>query len=39
MNTVLLCLSAWLVLVLAHGLYRSRGTAPQDPIRPSGPVD
>jgi hypothetical protein len=27
----------WLAVVLIHGLWRSRGDAPQDPIRPSGP--
>ena len=39
MNAVLVCLAAWFVLVLVHGLMRSRGAAPQDPLRPSGPID
>ena len=32
-------LGAWLVVVLGHALWRSRGEAPADPIRPSGPID
>lgn len=32
-------LGAWVVLVLVYGLLRSLGEAPQDPIRPSGPLD
>jgi len=28
----------WTVLVLAYGIWRSRGEAPQDPHRPSGPI-
>ncbi len=32
-------LAAWVVVVLAYGLWRSRGEAPQDMIRPSGPTD
>lgn len=31
-------LAVWLVVVLAYGLRRSLGEAPQDPLRPSGPV-
>jgi hypothetical protein len=27
----------WLGIVLVYGLWRSRGEAKQDPIRPSGP--
>ena len=27
----------WVIVVLIYGLWRSRGDAPQDPIRPSGP--
>lgn len=30
-------LVCWIVLVLGYGLWRSRGKAPQDSIRPSGP--
>jgi hypothetical protein len=30
-------LAAWGVVVLVHALWRSVGSAPQDPIRPSGP--
>lgn len=29
----------WFAIVLLHGLRRSRGAAPQDPIRSSGPID
>lgn len=32
-------LVAWLAVVAAHALWRSMGSAPQDPIRPSGPID
>ena len=32
-------LIVWSVLVLAHGLWRSRTGAPQLPVRPSGPLD
>jgi hypothetical protein len=32
-------LGAWLVLMLAYGLWRSRGRGEQDPIRPSGPLE
>ena len=32
-------LACWAVIVLAYGLWRSRGEAPQDPIRPSGPTE
>lgn len=31
-------LAVWTVVALVYGLIRSRGNAPQDPIRPSGPV-
>jgi hypothetical protein len=31
-------LGAWTAIVLAHGIYRSVGQAPQDPHRSSGPV-
>jgi len=34
-----LALGAWFALVLAHGLWRSRGESASDPIRPSGPLD
>ena len=30
-------IALWLAAVLAFGLWRSRGDAPQDPLRPSGP--
>ena len=30
-------LGIWGGVVLVYGLWRSRGDAPQDPIRPSGP--
>ncbi len=30
-------LGLWMALALFYGLWRSRGDAPQDPIRPSGP--
>ncbi len=29
----------WIVVVLVYGLWRSRGEAPQDVIRPSGPTE
>ncbi len=29
----------WVVVVLLYGLWRSRGEAPQDTIRPSGPTE
>ncbi len=32
-------LAAWVVVVLSYASWRSRGEAPQDPIRPSGPTD
>jgi len=32
-------LGVWLVVVLVYGFWRSRGAAPQDPIRLSGPTD
>lgn len=28
---------AWAAVVLVHAFWRSTGSAPQDPIRPSGP--
>ena len=31
-------LVAWVAAVLLHGLWRSLGAAPQDPIRDSGPI-
>ena len=31
-------LIAWLVAVVVYALWRSLGEAPQDPIRPSGPI-
>jgi len=30
-------LIVWIILVLTHGFFRSRGEAKPDPIRPSGP--
>ena len=38
-ETAWIALAAWLALVLLHAGWRSRGAAPQDPIRPSGPLD
>ncbi len=32
-------LGCWVAVVLIYGLWRSRGEAPQDTIRPSGPTD
>jgi hypothetical protein len=32
-------LAVWLVVVLVYGFWRSRGEAPTDPIRASGPTD
>jgi hypothetical protein len=32
-------LAVWGAVVLAYALWRSRGDAPQDPLRPSGPLD
>jgi len=32
-------LGAWLVVALGYALWRSRGAAEQDPIRPSGPTE
>lgn len=32
-------LLAWGAAVLLHGAWRSRGDAPADPIRPSGPIE
>lgn len=37
-RTVWIVLSVWALLVLVHGLWRSRGEAPPDPIRESGPI-
>ncbi len=31
-------LLVWLIVVLAHAIYRSRGEAKPDPIRPPGPM-
>ena len=30
-------LAGWIGIVLVHGIWRSLGSAAQDPIRPSGP--
>jgi hypothetical protein len=30
--------AVWMAAVIVYGLWRSRGAAPQDPIRDSGPV-
>ncbi len=30
--------AAWVIVVLAYGLWRSAGEAKPDPIRPSGPT-
>ena len=35
---VWIVLAAWSAAVLVHGLWRSRGEAPTDPIRESGPI-
>jgi len=32
-------LGFWAVVVLVYGFWRSRGEAPQDVIRPSGPAE
>ena len=32
-------LLVWLAVVLVYGVARSLGGAPQDPMRPSGPLD
>ena len=32
-------LAVWLAVVLVYGIARSVGGAPQDPIRPAGPLD
>ena len=37
-RTAWVVLIAWIVAVLIHGLWRSLGEAPQDPIRDSGPI-
>lgn len=31
--------AVWLVAVIGYGFWRSMGAAPQDAIRPSGPID
>jgi hypothetical protein len=31
-------IAVWIAIVLIHGLWRSLGAAPQDPIRESGPI-
>ena len=31
-------LIAWLAVVAGYALWRSRGAAPTDPIRPAGPI-
>jgi hypothetical protein len=37
-KVVSIVLAAWSAAVLVHGLWRSRGEAPPDPIRESGPI-
>jgi len=37
-KTMGILLAVWLVVVLAYGAWRSRGDAPVDPIRESGPI-
>jgi hypothetical protein len=37
-DTYLWCVLGWAVVVLLYGLYRSRGKAAPDAIRPSGPL-
>ena len=37
-RTFWIFLVVWAALVLLHGLWRSRGEAPPDPIRESGPI-
>ncbi len=37
-GTMELFLVVWLAVVLVHGGWRSRGDAPPDPIRESGPI-
>ena len=39
MKAVPIALAAWFAVVLVYGFLRSRGAAPQDSIRPSGPID
>jgi hypothetical protein len=38
-ETASIALLAWIGVVLLYGLWRSRGDATPDPIRPSGPLD
>ena len=38
MHEAWIFLVVWAVLVLLHGLWRSRGEAMPDPIRESGPI-
>ena len=37
-RTAWVVLIAWGTAVLIHGVWRSLGDAPQDPIRESGPI-
>jgi hypothetical protein len=37
-RTMGIFLIVWVIVVLAYGIGRSRGTAPLDPIRESGPI-
>ena len=37
-RTAWVVLIAWVTAVLIHGVWRSFGEAPQDPIRESGPI-
>lgn len=37
-KTMGIFLVVWVVVVLAYGSWRSRGDAPADPIRESGPI-
>ena len=36
-NQAMIFLIVWIILVLTHGFFRSRGEAKPDPVRPSGP--
>lgn len=37
-TSVWIALAAWGATILLHALWRSRGPAPLDPIRESGPI-
>jgi hypothetical protein len=37
-KTAWVVLSIWAAVVFLYGLWRSRGSAAQDPIRKSGPI-